>query len=123
MTLEKISVADLARRYGLGPASASRWMRALPHFQVGRRRFTTEAWLASWAAARVKNPPAVKNFDPLEAAVMEQSLWRIARLVEAGELPGVGRFAELERRVAALEARGQQINGHGAPARDLAEAM
>ncbi len=90
MSDQTITAADLARRFGLSQVKAHRWLRELPHVNVGRHRFTTEPWLAGWMAAQVKNPPPVNSFDPLEGAVIERAIWLIERLVERGRLQVVG---------------------------------
>lgn len=86
-----ISSSDLARIFGLSMVRAHAWLRQLPHVKVGRARYTRAEWLAQWEAAHLKNPPVVKCFDPLEAAVAERAAWAVGELVRQGKiavLPG-----------------------------------
>jgi hypothetical protein len=81
-----IGALELAERFHLRLAVARALLRELPHVQIGRRRFTTEAWLAQWMAAQMKNPPPVICFDPLEQAVAERAAWLVGQMVDQGKL-------------------------------------
>jgi hypothetical protein len=76
----------LARLFPMSARAAQAWLRELPNIVVGRRRFTTEAWLVTWMAANVRNAPVPKNYDPLEAAVVERAIWLVGQLVQQGKL-------------------------------------
>ena len=81
-----IDADELGRRYGLSPRAAAAWLRKLPHVRLGRRRFTSEAWLASWMVANMKNPPRPTNCDPLRADAIEYGAWAIGELVRQGKI-------------------------------------
>src|SRR5438874_1574108 len=81
-----VGTQELANRFGLTLRKARSWIRELPHIQLGRSRFTTEPWLAAWLVANLKNPPVVKNFDPLEAAIVERAAWAVGELVRQKKL-------------------------------------
>ena len=86
MPNDAITAAELARRYGLTMIKAHQWMRELPHWKLGRSRFTSEAMLAGWLAAHLKNSPAVRTFDPLQDAVVNHSIALIQMLIQQGHL-------------------------------------
>lgn len=90
--LQTITAADLASCFGITLLKAHQLMRrpGFPHLKLGRHRVTTEPMLASWMAANVKNAPVIKNFDPLEAAVIEKAIWLIGELVKQGVLQVCG---------------------------------
>ena len=81
-----ISASQLAQRFGLTKREAQRWLRELPHVQKGRRRFTTEDWLAQWMAAHLKHAPKVCGTSPLDSLVAERAAWCVAELVRQGKL-------------------------------------
>lgn len=86
MPNDVITAAELARRYGLTLVKAHRWMCELPHWKLGRSRFTSEAMLAGWLAAHVKNSPAIRTFDPLQDAVVNHSIALIQMMIQQGHL-------------------------------------
>ena len=89
-----LDAAALAKLFPMPLRAAQAWLRKLPHVRVGRRCFTTEAWLVMWMATDVRNAPVPKNYDPLEAAVVERAIWLMGELVRRGQiavLPGGNR--------------------------------
>lgn len=86
MNSQVLKAGDVARLFGVSMVKAHRLMRGFPHLKIGRERVTTEALLASWMAANVKNPSPVKNFDPLRRAVVEEAAWVVGELVKEGKI-------------------------------------
>jgi len=81
-----LDAAQLAKLFPMPLRAAQAWLRKLPHVRVGRRCFTTEAWLVTWMAASMRNAPVPKNYDPLEGAVVERAIWLVGEMVRQGKI-------------------------------------
>lgn len=116
--LRPIAAPDLARLFGLSMVKTHQLMRSrgFPSFKIGRNRYTTEAWLAGWMSGQLKNPPPVKNFDPLENAVVERCAWAVGELVKRGE---IRICAEENGRVHTSLSKGPMMPGGSASAQTL----
>jgi hypothetical protein len=92
-SLQAIGPGELVRIFpGLSLMAAHRLIRSkdFPNFKIGRNRYTTEAWLAGWMTKQLRNPPPLKCFDPLEAAVVDRAAWAVGELVRTGRLSVAG---------------------------------
>lgn len=64
-------------------------MRSMRHVECARGLWTTEEWVAAWLAARALPgtlPEKAPSYNPLEAAVVEQTVSVVRALVARGEL-------------------------------------
>lgn len=91
MTPAVIDAAALAVRFRITKDQARRWLRepapaGLPHVQRGRRRWTTEAWLAEWMASNLRNQPRIQGTSPLDEKLVERAAWMVGELVKQGRL-------------------------------------
>lgn len=84
-----IDARELGRRFNMSVDQARRWLRepgGLPHVQHGRRRFTSEEFIAQWMTVNVKNAPRVQGTSPLDSLVLELAAKLVGKLVEQGQL-------------------------------------
>jgi len=85
-----ISVEQFGERFDLGPRAAAGLIRKMRHVEQGKHLWTTEEWLAQWAAAKsvpAQNwPPDDVVYDPLEEAVISRVIAMIGRLAAEGTI-------------------------------------
>lgn len=88
--MHPVSAKELGQRFGIGPRRARHLLRRMNHICDGREMWTTEAWLAEWAASQAipgRDWPQIdRDREPIDEDVVQRAIELIGMLADRGKL-------------------------------------
>lgn len=83
-----LSYRDLAKRFNIGTRRARHLLRRMNHLCDGRDMWTTEAWLAEWAASQAIPgrdwPQLNRDREPIDEDVVQRAIELIGMMADRG---------------------------------------